>query len=143
MIKKCRCGGLPRVKSILPNQIALICDKCQSGTGLHYGIQEAINAWNYLADKYILKPIVKTTEESPLQHIKLVDPILDLQPSIDNKMYIIKHKIQAQIADLNDKAIVQAIIDYANKQGYTDLFLIDEEFIKSAMLHEIERRNND
>lgn len=142
MIKKCRCGGSPSVKSILPNQIALICDKCKSGTGLCNSIQEAVDAWNYLADKYLIVPIVKTTEEIPLRHIEISDPLSNLQYSIDKNIYTITQKIQAQIADLSEKAIVQAIIDFAKEQGYTDLFLIDEEFIKSAILHEIERRNN-
>ena len=142
MIKKCKCGGSPSVKSILPNQIALICDKCKSGTGLYYNIKEAIDAWNYLADKYLLKPIVKTTEESPLRHIKISDPFSNLQYSIDKNIYTITQKVQAQITDLSEKAIVQAIIDFAKEQGYTDLYLIDKEFIISAILHEIERRKN-
>ena len=142
MIKKCRCGGLPSVKSFLPNEFALICDKCQSGTGICNGIQQAVDAWNYLADKYLLKPIVKTTEESPLRHIEISDPLSDLQFSIDKNIYTITQKIQAQIADLSEKAIVQAIIDFAKEQGYTDLYLIDKEFIMSAILHEIERRKN-
>ena len=35
---------------------------------------------------------------------------------------------------------VQAIIDYAMEQGITDLFLIDEDFVKSALFNERARR---
>ena len=41
-----------------------------------------------------------------------------------------------------DRVICDAIINYAREQGYTDLSIIDEEFIKSALIHEIRRKRN-
>jgi hypothetical protein len=49
-------------------------------------------------------------------------------------------KAMAQVVELEDKIICQAIIDVAAKEGFTTVFLIDKEFIISAIKHEIERR---
>ena len=50
------------------------------------------------------------------------------------------NKISVQINQMAETHIVQAIIDYAKEQGITDLFLIDEEFVKTALMREAERR---
>jgi hypothetical protein len=52
----------------------------------------------------------------------------------------IQKMFMAQVADTLNKVICEAIIRYADEQGATDLFLIDEEFIKSAIINEIQRR---
>ena len=57
----------------------------------------------------------------------------------DTGSYIQK-KIMAQVTDATDKAICDAIIRYADEHCATDLFLIDEEFIKSAIENEVRRR---
>jgi hypothetical protein len=49
-------------------------------------------------------------------------------------------KAMAQVVALEDKIICQAIIDAAEEEGFTTVFLIDKEFIISAIKHEIERR---
>lgn len=49
-------------------------------------------------------------------------------------------KIVAQVADTTDKAICEAIIRCADDMGATDLYIIDEEFVKTAILNEIKRR---
>ena len=77
---------------------------------------------------------------SPLQHIHFKDNEIkefhDFQASI-------RMKIMAQVADTTDKAICEAIIRYADEQGATDIYLIDEEFVKSAIINEIKRRKED
>lgn len=50
------------------------------------------------------------------------------------------HELVAQIADVRDEVVCREIVKYAIKKGYTDLIIIDEEFVKSAIIHEIERR---
>lgn len=50
------------------------------------------------------------------------------------------NKILAEVMDTADKAIVDAIIKEATAQGVNDLFLIDKEFIMSAIKHEMIRR---
>ena len=49
-------------------------------------------------------------------------------------------EIVAQVTDTTDKAICEAIIRYADDMGATDLYIIDEEFVKTAILNEIKRR---
>ena len=49
-------------------------------------------------------------------------------------------KAMARVVALEDKIICQAIIDAAEEEGFTTVFLIDKEFIISAIKHEIERR---
>lgn len=39
-----------------------------------------------------------------------------------------------------DDAVVQTVIEVAKREGITDLYLIDEEFVKTALLREVERR---
>ena len=79
-------------------------------------------------------------EDAHMQHIHLdhnaITEFHDFQSSI-------KMKIMAQVADTTDKAICEAIIRYADEQGATDVYLIDEEFIKSAIIHEIQRRKKE
>jgi hypothetical protein len=51
------------------------------------------------------------------------------------------NKISVQINQMAETHIVQAIIDYARERGINDLFLIDEEFVKSALIHERDLRS--
>lgn len=55
----------------------------------------------------------------------------------------LQRALMAQVVKHQDKVLCDAIIKYATENGYTDLFLIDEEFIRSAIIHEIERRTTD
>lgn len=49
-------------------------------------------------------------------------------------------KISYQIVNNRDKQLFGAIINYAKQTGITDLFVVDEEFVKTALLNEVERR---
>ena len=49
-------------------------------------------------------------------------------------------KAMAQVVELEDKIICQAIIDAAAEEGCTTVFLIDKEFVISAIKNEIARR---
>lgn len=51
--------------------------------------------------------------------------------------------LMAKVVEYQNNVLCDAIIKYATEQGYTDLCLIDEEFIRSAIVHEIQRRLND
>lgn len=48
-------------------------------------------------------------------------------------------KIAAQIVNKADKAVTDAVIDYVRNAGITELYLLDESFVRSALLHEAER----
>jgi hypothetical protein len=52
-------------------------------------------------------------------------------------------KIAIQVAKTYDKAIVDAVIDYAKNEGITDLYLLDDEFVTTALLREAERRKKE
>lgn len=50
-------------------------------------------------------------------------------------------KIAAQVADLTDRAITEAITEAAIKEGLTDLYLIDKRFIFEAITEKLERED--
>lgn len=52
----------------------------------------------------------------------------------------IRKNIVAQIVDMTDKVILETIIEFAKSKGITDLYLLDKEFIKTALEREIARR---
>lgn len=52
-------------------------------------------------------------------------------------------KIAAQVTDLTDRAITEAIIEAATKEGLTDLYLIDKRFIFEAIAEKVEREKNE
>lgn len=54
--------------------------------------------------------------------------------------YKIREDIAAQIVDMTDKVILEAIIEFAKSAGITDLYLLDKEFVKTALEREIARR---
>ena len=58
----------------------------------------------------------------------------------DDFVYRFQAAIHAKVVDLFDKEIIKAIQKYCLENGYTDLVLIDEEFIRAAIEHEIQRR---
>lgn len=73
-----------------------------------------------------------------LKHIRIQQP--DIEAFIDNEndfLAITRARISAQVADISDKAIYQAIIDYATKAGLTDVYLIDEKFIRDAIVTKV------
>ena len=41
---------------------------------------------------------------------------------------------------MQDQVVIKAIMKYCIEQGFDDLYLIDEEFIKAAIINEIIRR---
>lgn len=53
------------------------------------------------------------------------------------------HKIMATVADLQDEAIVDAIVRVGKENGISDIFILDKDFVLSALRHEVERRESD
>ena len=51
----------------------------------------------------------------------------------DDFVYRFQAAIHAKVVDLFDKEIIKAIQQYCLENGYTDLVLIDEAFIKCAI----------
>lgn len=51
-----------------------------------------------------------------------------------------ERKFAIQVAESFDNAIMEKITEIAKEQGFTDLVLIDKEFVVTALKNEIERR---
>jgi hypothetical protein len=77
-----------------------------------------------------------------LKHIHLDGPLMAqaLEPDCENPICQITRKIHAEVLDMTDKTIVEAIISTARGHGITDLYLIDKEFIMTAIKNEMARR---
>ena len=50
------------------------------------------------------------------------------------------NRMRAQVADATDNLIVDAIIKYATENGVSDAYIIDEEFVKTALEKQIPKR---
>ena len=72
---------------------------------------------------------------------KISAPVLECDFGLGTER--ITSRLKVVVANEKDKLIIDAIMDYAKRTGVTDLVLLDEEFVKSAIIHEIERRRND
>ena len=78
----------------------------------------------------------------PMKYIKLPQP--EIKPiNFDETVWSFTSKLGAYVTDVTDRAIIDTIIKHATEQGFSDLYLIDEEFIKSAIVHEIQRRKGE
>lgn len=80
-----------------------------------------------------------TGTEKYLKHYELRRADLDANFNNERCDYTcqITKKLVAQVVDMADGVIVNAIIKYATESGATDLFLIDKDFIMSAIKREI------
>ena len=81
-------------------------------------------------------------KDAQMLHIQFDSPIMEkaVVNEFNEFRMNLRMKIGAQVADLTNEAICTAIKEYAQKEGYSDLYLIDETFIKQAIIHEIQRR---
>lgn len=82
----------------------------------------------------------KTLNIRPLQHIQL-DNMLHI-PGATDSPYKLECSIYAQVLDTTDRAIVDAVINYAKAEGISDLYMLDADFVKAALLEKAERMKN-
>lgn len=61
----------------------------------------------------------------------------------DDTTWSVSRKISAQVMDMTDKVLMGSIISAAREEGVNDLFLIDKEFIITAIKNELARRQED
>ena len=105
------------------------------------------------------KPPKQPVMSKPIQHMAVQEPEIVLKSSWDGDdvngvMATFRKDIYAKVADTTDKAIVDAIIDFARSEGFTDAYLIDKTYIMAALdskllqeeleraLDDAEERNN-
>lgn len=82
-------------------------------------------------------PKVQWPKDNPFLKVGLNPPQLRLPDGIDNPIHTITEKILASLVDKEDEVIVQAITEYAKEEGFTELILIDKEFIRDAIKKQI------
>lgn len=56
-----------------------------------------------------------------------------------NQMYQVEAKVAAQVIDMSEDAIVQAVINAAKEEGVTDLYLMDKKFVLDALIEKMQR----
>ena len=62
-----------------------------------------------------------------MQSFCLNDPVVDV-----SEMTVTFH-FAAEVCDMADQAIVDAVVDAAQKSGITQLYLLDKDFISEAI----------
>lgn len=79
----------------------------------------------------------------PFNKFKLNDIRVDIDPGDGqcDALYTVTAAICAKIEDLTDEAIVQEIIQTAQKAGITDLWILDKNFILDALREKAERED--
>ena len=70
------------------------------------------------------------------EHIQFPTPITEFSADLPK----IELKILAQVMDICDKVIYDAVVDFAKEAGISDLYLLDREFVRTALINEAERR---
>lgn len=70
------------------------------------------------------------------EHIKFPTQTTDFSADLPK----IEFKILAQVMDICDKVIYDAVVDFAKEAGISDLYLLDREFVRTALINEAERR---
>lgn len=90
------------------------------------------------------KPPKQPVMSKPIQHMVVQEPEIVLKSSWDDDevngvMATFRKDIYAKVIDTMDKAIVDAVIDFAKSEGFTDVYLIDKTFIVDAFNNKFER----
>ena len=71
-----------------------------------------------------------------MQSFCLNNPVVDV-----DEMTVTFH-FAAEVCDLADKAIVDAVVDAAQKAGITELYLLDRQFILEAIRDKLREKLN-
>ena len=71
-----------------------------------------------------------------MQSFRLNDPVVDV-----NDMTVTFH-FAAEVCDLADNAILDAVVDAARKAGITELYLLDKTFILEAIRDKLRDKLN-
>jgi hypothetical protein len=74
----------------------------------------------------------------PIEHV-FVNDVLDIGDLEDN-VFGYMHKAVIQAVKAHDEKMMDEILRVAKENGVTDLWLIDEEFVLTALKREIKRR---
>ena len=76
------------------------------------------------------------------KHIEVTPAANSLNDELGSP-YFLEKRLIASIVDLTDKALYKTIIEYAERNNITDVYLLDEEFVKTVLINEAERRRSE
>lgn len=79
---------------------------------------------------------------TPIRHFAVQPWEIELT-SGDNPVYRSTAKMYASVVNCVDNLIYDAVIEWAKGNGITDLYFIDKEFVKTALMNEIKRRKGE
>ena len=71
-----------------------------------------------------------------MQSFRLNDPVIDT-----NEMTVTFH-FAAEVCDMADKAIMDAVVKAAQEAGITELYLLDRQFILEAIRDKLREKLN-
>lgn len=91
---------------------------------------------------------IRYNGNQPINRIALNPPKIEYKETVDENGDItyasaLSAKLTAKLIDAVDETITDAIIKECAAEGVTDLFLIDKEFILSAIKNEMIRRKGE
>lgn len=73
---------------------------------------------------------------NPLVFYPLNPPTQELDPS---GLCLVTERLFAQVVDAKDRVIVNAVVEAARDAGISELYLIDRDFVISAITEKLER----
>lgn len=120
-------------------------DEDKRGWTKHYSPPVLRHLYQMEDDKQEIEiqcPRVQWPKGNPFLKVRLQPTQLNLLDGIDTPVGKIVKTICASLVDKEDEAIVQAITEYAKKEGFTELILIDKEFIRDAIKKQIPQKPN-
>lgn len=71
----------------------------------------------------------------PFKRINLNEPELNF----DNGIYTVTQRIFADCIDMENEAIVAAVVRAAKEVGFTEIFLLDKKFVLDALTAAVEK----
>lgn len=74
-----------------------------------------------------------------IKHYKLKDIFNAQEDPGASPVHCITQKIIAQCRDMADQAMVEACVECAKAEGFTDLYLLDRRFVTEALKEKMER----
>ena len=72
----------------------------------------------------------------PFEHVRLNTPDINFEGGV----FSFREKIMAECVNMQENAIVSAVIRAARDEGVTDLYLLDKKFVIDALITAIEAR---
>ena len=92
-----------------------------------------------MADSDILRPRSVRYKNKPFEYFGFVKDVPCLKLNPFDGTYSLLKKIQVEVVDKTNRAIVDAIVKEAREAGVTDLYLLDKQFILEAITEKMER----